>query len=153
MSKFSGQIQGAVETRDEMDRMVRELQGEPMLEGMRDATLMVTRSARQHSPVDRGRLRSNIGPEVRMEGREVIGVVGSNLTYAPPMEFGARPHWPPLSALVVWARRHGTSAYVVARAIARRGLKPRSYLRDALKENAQAIFDRLSRAVRKITRS
>lgn len=150
MSRFTTEITGAIETRNEMDRIARELHGSPMVDAMRDATLMVTYSARKLSPVNDGQLRASIVPEVRTEGREVIGIVGSNKVYAPAMEFGARPHWPPLWALVSWARKHGTTAYVVARAIARRGLAPRRYLRGALEQNAARIFQRLSDAVRHI---
>src|SRR5512135_1298247 len=106
-----------------MDQMARDVTGEPMIEAMRDSTLVVTRSARQNAPVDIGRLRASIVPEVRQRDRIVVGIVGSNVVYAPYQEFGTRPHWPPLAALEVWARRHGLTAFLVARAISRRGTK------------------------------
>ena len=107
-----------------MERAVRELRGTPMLNAMRDSTLFVTRDAKINAPVDSGRLRASITPEVRTAGETVEGVVGSNVTYAPYVELGTRPHWPPLAALEVWARRHHTSAFLVARAIAERGTPP-----------------------------
>lgn len=42
----------------------------------------------QPPAVDTGRLRSSITHEVREEGNEVIGLVGSNVEYARRLEFG-----------------------------------------------------------------
>lgn len=139
----NAELRGALEARQEMDRIVRDMHGAPMLDAMRDATLWVTGDARRDSPVDMGKLRASIVPEVKSEGREVIGIVGSNVVYAPYVEFGTKPHWPPRAALEVWARRHGTTAYVVARAIARRGTKAHRMLSNALANNAGRIFRRL----------
>jgi hypothetical protein len=40
-----------------------DLHGEPMLQGMRNATLLVTRDAKRFAPVDTGRLRASITPD------------------------------------------------------------------------------------------
>lgn len=149
-NSFQLEIRNLREWRDGMERKVRDMRGEPMLQAIRDAALWVTRDARMDAPVDTGRLRASITPEVRIEGNEVIGVVGSNVEYAPFMEFGTRPHWPPVSALQTWSRRHGMSAFLVARAISRRGLKARRFLRGALEINAQRIAQRINQAVAKI---
>jgi hypothetical protein len=100
--------------------------------------------------VNTGRLRASITPAVRVRGNTVEGVVGSNVKYAPFVELNTRPHWPPLAALEVWARRHHTTAYVVARAIARRGTYGKHYLERAFKDNAERIYSRLATAVHRI---
>lgn len=117
---------------------------------MRQATLVVTGAARRNAPVDTGVLRASITPSVESRSGGTVGVVGSNLTYAPPMEYGTRPFWPPLAALETWARRHGTTAYVVARAIARRGLRARKFLRRALSDNRDRIVRIFQEYVRKV---
>lgn len=150
MPEINVEIEGLIEVQRKMEQMVAELHGAPMLNAMRDATLLVQRDARKLCPVDTGRLRSSIVPEVRQQTGVVIGVVGSNVTYAAAMEFGTRPHWPPLDALEPWARRHGMSAFLVARAIARRGIKGRRYLRGALEQNAKRIHVLIERAVQMI---
>lgn len=147
MSNWRAELRGARESSDENDRIVRDMHGGPMLDAMREATMIVTRDARKNAPVDRGILRASIAPEVRSSGREVIGVVGSNQKHAPMMEFGTKPHWPPLDALRVWARRHGMNVYLVARSIARKGIKERRFLRNALTNNAQRIFNVLRNGV------
>lgn len=47
--------------------------------------------------------------------------------YAAPLEYGSKPHWPPISALEGWAQRHGIPAFLVARKIAMEGTKPRPF--------------------------
>lgn len=134
-------IRGLVETRNKLNQVVADIKGNDFREGMQEAVLIVLRDAREFAPVDTGRLRNSITGEVRFNqiNNTVEGVVGSNLVYAPYMELGTRPHFPPLSALQTWARRHGTNAFVVARAISRRGLKGRFFLRDSFNKNKSQI--------------
>lgn len=136
-----------------MTQIVADLHGEPFLQGMRNATLLVTRDAKRYAPVDTGRLRASITPEVRISGPMTVqGIVGSNVTYAPFVELGTKPHWPPVGALEVWARRHGTSAFLVARAISRRGTKAVKYLERAFTDNISRIVGYLDAAVQGIVR-
>lgn len=136
---LSADIKGLVELQAKYAQVITDLHGEPMLGGMRKAALLVATDAKKLAPVDTGRLRSSLTPEIRAQGQDVIGVVGSNVLYAPYMETGTKPHFPPPAALEVWARRHHTNAYAVARAIARRGTKPRRYLQTAFEQNQDAI--------------
>lgn len=64
---------------------------------------------------------------------------GSNVDYMLYVHTGTRPHWPPIAALVPWAQRHGTTAFVVARAIARRGTEESPFLTDALDQSRSDI--------------
>lgn len=108
---------------------------------MQKATLGVTRDAKKNAPVDTGRLRASITPSVQIKQATVEGVVGSNVVYAPTMEYGHKPYWPNVSELEVWARRHGTTAYAVAKAIAKHGIKARLFLQRAVESNAKLIFE------------
>lgn len=147
----SVEVRGLIDAQREAERVVRDLHGEPMLEAFRDCTLIVLRDAKIAAPVDTGRLRASITPEVRSEGDDVLGIVGTNVVYAPYIELGTRAHMPPLAALSTWAARHHTSAYLVARAIARRGLKARRFLQGALEKNTSRIIARIERAAKEIT--
>jgi HK97 gp10 family phage protein len=161
MTDIAIEVQGLEELQKENERMIEDLHGRPMLEGMRDATLIVQRDAVKNAPVDTGRLRASITSDVRLEGRrDVVGVVGSNVVYAPYMEFGTGVfagggrHFPPPSALGVWARRHGfANGYVVARAIwMAGGLRPRKYLERAFDDNYEKIVGLVGGAVGKVVR-
>lgn len=144
---FADEIRGLQALQQKAAQVVRDLHGQPMLDAMRKAAVLVSTDAKQLVPVDTGRLRSSITPDVRQEGFNVLGVVGSNVLYAPYMETGTRPHWPPTSALEVWARRHGVDAFLVARAISKRGTKGHRYLQGAFEKNTDKIKAILGGAV------
>ena len=141
------------EVQKEIERKVKELTSGPMVQTMRNATMLLQRDAKILAPVDTGRLRASITPSVTVGPEAIQGVVGSNVKYAPYVELGTRPHWPPIAALETWAKSHGTSAFLVARAIARRGTKARRYLQGAYEKNIARIMAMIDRAVKQITES
>ena len=152
-------ITGLVEARQKMDQIARDLHGREMQSGMREATMLVTNTARREAPVDTGRLRASITPEVRVEGKDMVGIVGSNVMYAPYMELGTgiyagrSPYFPPPSALEVWAKRHGTTGYIVALAIFRAGgLKPREFLKHGFERNESRIVELIGNVVTRIVK-
>lgn len=151
-AKISAEIKGLKEVQRNLETAAKELRGTPMINAMRDATLVVDRDAKKNAPVDTGRLRASITPEVTTQGEIVKGVVGSNVKYAPYVELGTRPHWPPLAALEVWARRHHTSAFLVARAISIRGTPAVMYLQKAFDANKDKIEKRIGQAVEAIVK-
>lgn len=110
------EIKNLRETQRKMERMVKDLRGTPFLQAIRKATLIVERGAKHNAPVDTGRLRASIIPQVTRRDRVVRGIVGSNVEYAPYQE-------------------------------AKRG-----YLRRALKDNAQRIYEIIKDATWKIVR-
>lgn len=148
----STEIRGLLETQAKMEQVVADLKGGPFLTAMQQATLLVARTAKQLAPVDSGRLRASITPEIRSDpvGGTVMGVVGSNVEQAAPMELGTKPHWPPRAALETWAKRHGVNVFVVMRAIAKKGTKPRRYLQGAFEQNKSEIIRIISDGVRGI---
>ena len=104
----------------------------PLKKFLTKAAITVEGRAKLKSPVDTGRLRSSITHKIEKER----ALVGSNVFYAPYVEFGTRPHFPPVGALATWARRHGfASPWPLAVAISRRGTRPHPYLGPALEES------------------
>lgn len=103
------------------------------------STLTVERQAKRSVSVDTGRLKTSLRATYsadRLRGR--AGVFGGpTASYALYVERGTRPHWPPVEALKPWARRvlHDESAaFLVARAISKRGTKAKPYLEPAFKD-------------------
>lgn len=141
-----------------LTQIVTDLHGDPMRGGMAQATMLVTRDARRNAPVDMGTLRASIVPEVVVRTTTVTGIVGSNVKWAPYMEFGTRPFWPPWRPLYEWALRKvrvsgGDAGALAARAriaIATRGIKARRYLQSALEDNAEKVFRILGDVVGRI---
>ena len=85
-----------------------------------------------------GRLSQSIEVEDRPFEKTVI--VGTNVHYAPYVEFGTRPHMPPVEPLVEWAhlKLHDDKVgYAIAKAIAKRGTKPKPFMRPAVRVGQQ----------------
>ena len=122
-----------------MERLQKHLADPALLKGpihefLQKAGFLVEGRAKEKAPVDTGRLRASISSRAE----ETKAVIGSPVQYAPWVEFGSRPHFPPVSALETWARRHGFGkggAFLIARAISRRGGKAQPYLVPALLES------------------
>ncbi|MDZ4768358.1 MAG: HK97-gp10 family putative phage morphogenesis protein [Chloroflexota bacterium] len=147
---ISVEVRGEIAARNQVTGLLADLRGTPLVGAMRQTALLVERGAKRNAPVDTGRLRGSIGHEIRRSGIGAGGdtqaVVGSNVEYAPDMEFGTgtfvgRPAYlPPAAALEVWARRHGTTGDAVANAIFKAGgLKPRRFLQRAFESNKSQI--------------
>ncbi len=135
-----------------LEELTQDLQpaliGGPLRRFFERAAMAIENRAKRNAPVDTGRLRSSLTHQV--DGAEVpkFAKVGTNVKYAPFMEFGTGlfaegeggkggRHWPPGAPLDLWASRHGfASEAQVAAIIGRRGgLKPRRYLRNALRDS------------------
>lgn len=159
--KISAEIRGLKETQKALEQAAKDLHGTPMYKAMQESTLYVLRDAKKNlvgyqSPsvggVDRGRLQSSLTPAVRSEADTVVGVVGTEVKYAPFVEFDTRPHWPyakgvPMAEqpIVIWAQRHHANAFLVARGISRHGTIGKHYLQkafDANKDKIEAIFQK-----------
>jgi HK97 gp10 family phage protein len=142
------EIQGLKETQAEMERVVSELQGAPFLAGMRKATLIVQRDAKIKAPVDTGRLRASITPEVTRGWGGTRGIVGSNVRYAPFVELGTRgPRFVPRQYIGRWAKRHGMGD----RGIIVSG-NPKPFLQPAFDENKERIVEILGDTVKGIVK-
>lgn len=142
MDELSPEIQGLKETQAALEKATAALSGPPMVAGMRRATLLVQGAAKRKAPVDTGRLRASITPEVQTRADGVVGVVGSNVKYAPFVELGTRRHFVPGHYIGRWARRHGLpeGGLVVSG-------KAQPFLQPAFEENAERIFQTLGTAV------
>ena len=155
------EIRNLQEVQRAMEAKAQQLSGTPMMNALRDCALMVEYDAKVNAPVNTGRLRASITPEVRVEGEIVMGVVGSNVEYAPYMELGTRPHFPPPEALERWVYLKGLAtaeeaphvAFLIARAIGKRGLEARRFLQGAVEKNENRMIDRIERAVEEIIKA
>lgn len=125
-------VEGVREVQKKMEQVVRDLQGAPVVNAMRDCTLKVQRDAKIFAPVDTSRLRNSIFPEVRTHTEVIEGVVGTNVKYAPYQEFGTGIYAGPEASFA------GSFAIMGALG-AKGGIKPRRYLARALEHNREFI--------------
>ena len=113
----SVEVKGLKELQRNMERIVKDLAGNPMMKAIAKAVLLVQRSAKKNAPVDTSRLRASITPDIVTRDTVIRGVVGSNVSYAPFQEFGTR------------------------------FMKGKRYLQRALNENASRIAQLINNAV------
>lgn len=103
------------------------------------AGALVEGVAKMYAPVDQGELRASIGSKV--SGEQAI--VSAGAEYATHVEYGTRPHYPPISALKEWAGRvigDENAAYPIANIIAQRGTKAQPFMRPALDDSRGHII-------------
>jgi len=87
---------------------------------------------------------------IKTARRGLTVLVGSISKYAPYIEFGTRPHWPPISKIRAWCIRKGLgagAAFVVARKIAERGTPPRPWLNPAFLAERRFHLERMRTVV------
>jgi hypothetical protein len=139
----------------ELNEMARVYEGgdrivmDELRTGMTKSVLAVEADAKRGAPVDRGQLRRSLTHEVQVRSREVVGRAGTNLEYAKFVEDGRGPgKMPPVSVIEDWAGRHGAAGagFLIARAIGRRGTRPKPYLKPAFEQNAAKISQELGPA-------
>ncbi|MFA6433750.1 MAG: HK97 gp10 family phage protein [Elusimicrobiales bacterium] len=128
-----------------------------VVSAMRESAILLQSLAKLNAPVFRGLLRVSIAQNVAEGGGKITAEVGSGLPYASVVEEGRQPGWfpPPSGDLKTWARRKlgdERLAFVVARAIKRRGFRAQPYLKPALAvatPRIQLIFqNRLTEALK-----
>jgi len=92
-----------------------------------------------YPPQDTGELSRSVTTTKKKNG----ATVQANAPHAPFMEYGTRPHFPPLQPLAEWAYRKGLAdseeeamgvALAVARKIAKKGIAPRFFMKRAIEE-------------------
>lgn len=140
--------------------------GERMRQAFTESAAAIEADAKENAPVDTGRLRSSITHRVTYREAEYVAAeIGSKVEYAPYVELGTRPHYPPLEALITWVHHKGLGATgnrhqrtlqyaldtIVARriqqAIGRRGTKAQPYLEPAFVNQADAVVRSIAAAV------
>jgi len=148
------EVRGLEETQAKMEQMVQDMRGSPMLNAMRDATILVEGDAKRNlkawqgpgtGGVDTGRLRASIMPEIRRHTEELLGVVGSNVEYAAYQELGTRPHFVSAEHIGLWAERHGLGyrgVFVTGKAL--------RYLQKSFESNKDKIVRMFENAVGRI---
>ena len=150
-------------TRFDSLKLFPEIAGQEFGDSMTVAVETVTGDAIKNSPVDRGLFRSSLSNEVaKRSPLEVVGSIFANAAHAPviegvdekgtPTEFGRRPgtRFPPVTAMRAWVTRvlglqgkeAASVAFLISRAIVRRGIRPKRPIGRALETN-QAFIERL----------
>lgn len=125
-----------------------------LLTAMRRSVRTAERTMKKEAPVDTGRLRSTIKTKVKDGGtlfKSTEGWIYPTVKYAEYVETGRKAgKFPPTKALEGWARRHGIPTYLVARAIATKGIKPNPFVARTKTKTANDIKSEFRQALRDI---
>lgn len=99
-----------------------------------DMVAEAQRNIRENDSIASGDLFNSIESQISPDGLTVA--VGSTSKYAPFVEFGTRPHMPPVSAILRWCRLKGIpdkAAWPIALKIKERGTPEQPFLYPAAK--------------------
>lgn len=120
---------------------------EEVASGLQQASLDVEGQAKRLAPVRTGNLRRSIGSTVAPIGGNATGVIFASAKYAPFVEYGTRPHTPPLAAIQRWASRKGLPAGAIWMAIRQKGTKPHPFMEPALEAKRGSVLQRMQQAI------
>ena len=105
------EIKGLKELQAKAIQMIRDMEGTEIANAMRDSVIIMQRRAMKGPPklpgqkyarlgagttptgfvpVDTGRLRASLTPKIARSGKELRGIVGTNVVYAPFQEAGTK---------------------------------------------------------------
>lgn len=95
---------------------------EEMTAAMWESELLLQRDIQEMTPVGaQGFLHSSIEADApHVLANNVIGIVGTPLSYAEAVELGTKPHWAPIEPILDWVRHKLGISENEAEAVARR---------------------------------
>ena len=150
--KMTVKVEGFKQLQRDLKKMSAELKRRIVRETY--ATALEVQGKTKHnlqgmSAWDVGFLANSVIVDTTLDG--MLAEVGPTAEYGPYVEFGTKPHMPPVDALEGWAKRHGMdSAWPIAINIKKHGSEPRPYLMPAyitIVSGSGGYFDRLKKIV------
>jgi hypothetical protein len=136
----------------EVQRAIRNLANlapQKLKAAVEDSTVTIHGEARRNVTTDVGFLKNSIDFEVTTSSG-ITGEVRVGSSYGPYVEFGTKPHFPPVAPLEEWARRHGMppgTGYLIARKIAQTGTVAQPFLFPAAEAERNRFFDAIRAAL------
>jgi len=140
--KIEAKIMGDKEIQRKIELLAKK-NNKAVKEVIEKAVIIVEGNAKEKCPVVTNRLRSSITHEVKSIGEKHIGKVGSNVEYAPYVEFGTRPHLAPIGER--YMQKYGFKGKFLYVSGA-----PKPYLYPALKDSRKDIIKLTERAIKKV---
>lgn len=135
---------------------------EEMLATITMADSLLQREVQERTPVGvggGGGLKGSIFASEEVFADNIIGVVGTAMPYAVPVELGTKPHFPPVAALRDWVEaklgvdpsESDQVAFLVARKISIKGTEGHFMFQRTFAENEQQLVQMFGDAVDRIT--
>ena len=121
----------------------------------KDMARDMRKSIKKRDAIASGTLKKSVFSEVTANQDGPILTVGASAKHAQFVEYGTRPHWPPIRAIEKWLMIKGLAsgpelrsrAFLTARAIARRGTRPKTFLAPTVQKYRKLVMGRINRAI------
>lgn len=114
-----------------------------------EAVMLLEREIKRDTPYGAGpiHLRDTIHGAVKEYGERATGILGTPMEYGEPVELGTKPHFPPVGPIEHWVRVKlrlpdeiaPSVAFLIARAISRRGTKGKKMFAHGFEDNEAKI--------------
>lgn len=163
--QISVEVEGADELNEKLTklpRLTKEQTAEALNRTILDIQNRLIDNTTKQQAIDTGHLRDSwhIQPATKTN---LTAKVGTTLVphYAPDIEYGTKPHFPPPQALMPWVQRKlhvgheraASVAHLIARKIARTGTKARPIFRPAVSYAAHLLANEINRLAKKVESS
>lgn len=115
-----------------------------------EALMLLEREVKLKTPEGAGpiHLRDSIFHKVGITGKSVKGLLGTPLAHAAPVEYGTKPHFPPIGPIQHWVEKKlgksgkeaSSIAFAIAITIARCGTKGAHMFEEGFDENEDRVM-------------
>lgn len=148
MASTGVKVEGLKESKSYFKNLTPRLKERIQKQNFKTATRVASRASKK-APVDTGLLARSISAKI-LGGSTLDAITYTNIDYAPHVEYGTRPHFPPPLELRGWARRHGMPGmeFAIAREIARRGTTAKPFFRPAWQEEKNTHIAEIKKILR-----
>lgn len=144
MDVMTVEVENLQKVQRDLEKLIEGLSGPPVLEAMKEATLLLERRVKlnmRRDWHDTGRSMSSVTPDIKVRDRVLTGIVGSNVTYVPYGEYGTG----------VYAEPEATfgGSFAIHQTLTGRkgGIRPRRMFRKAFEASKAYIENLFDRAI------
>ena len=128
-----------------------------------EALLLLEAAIKRLTPEGAGpiHIRDTIFSQVGIRGESVWGMIGTPAIYGESLEYGTKPHFPPVAPIRFWVERKlglmgkeaQSAAFCIARAISKRGTKGAHMFEKGFEMNEARVISILERIPEDIVRA
>lgn len=123
-------------------------------DAMQKSTEIIKLKARRKAGSPPIVFKGELARSIQAKSSPFKGVVGAEAKHAPFIEFGTKPHFPPIAPLERWARlklgKPGIG-FAIAKKISERGTKAQPYFQPAVDESINDIARFFEQSIDKVT--
>ncbi len=147
---FETRIKVDLKDLEELTKKYPEVSKDVRISKITEAVNLLEAAVKKRTPYGAGpiHLRDEIFSKVSASGKKVAGLVGVSMVHGEPVEKGTKPHFPPTGPIQFWVERKlgiggseaASVAFLIARAISRRGTKGAKMFERGFEENEARVM-------------